>query len=163
VQLNENGTLNQVIVTGLTGSPALYLCANPANGHLFVSTGWCHKIYDVDPVAKTATVWLSTLTAPAQMAFSEDGQMLFVTMDTNPGDILGIDATTKTTIFDYATLNTSSPLNKPTGVAVGSGSLERDLFVTCEDGTVWQIDRGDATATMIASSRRRIKSEPGLT
>src|SRR5207245_5012654 len=77
--------------------------------------------------------------------------MLFVAMATNPGDVLGIDAMTKATVFDYAALNTSTPLNKPAGVAVGSGALERDLFVCCGDGTVWQIDRGDATATLIAS------------
>jgi hypothetical protein len=151
VQLNENGTLNQVIVTGLKGAPALYVCGNPANGHLFVAGGTCHKIWDVDPVAKTATVWRDTLTTPQQMTLSEDGQMLFVAMATNPGDVLGIDVVTKATVFDYAALNTTSPLNKPAGVAIGSGDLERDLFVCCGDGTVWQIDRGDATATLIAS------------
>jgi hypothetical protein len=70
-----------------------------------VSGGTCHKIWDVDPVAKTATVWLDTLTTPQQMGLSEDGQMLFVTMATNPGDVLGIDVMTKATIFDYATLS----------------------------------------------------------
>jgi hypothetical protein len=105
VQLNANGTLNQVIVTGLHGAPSLYVCPNPANGHLFVAGGTCHKIWDVDPVAKTATVWLDTLTTPQQMTLSEDGQMLFVTMATNPGDVLGIDVMTKATIFDYATLS----------------------------------------------------------
>ena len=123
----------------------------PAPRQRFISIGARHVIWDVDPVAKTATVWLDNLTSPQQMTFSEDGQMLFIAMDTSPGDVLGIDATTKTTVFHYATLSTTSPLNQPAGVAIGSGTLERDLFVCCGDGTVWQIDRGDATATLIAS------------
>jgi hypothetical protein len=155
VQLNEGGTLNHVVYSGLKGSPALYLCANPTTGHLLVSTGICHQIWDVDPANGTTTLWKDNLTSPAQMVFSEDGEMLFVAMDTNPGNILGIDATTKEVIFDYASSNPTTPLNKPAGIAVGSGDQERLLYVSCEDGTLWTIDRGDATATKIASGGSR--------
>src|SRR5438132_4122871 len=58
VEVNANGTLNQVILTGATGIGfATGIVANPANGHLFVSN--VSQIFDVDPIAKTRTLFVS--------------------------------------------------------------------------------------------------------
>jgi hypothetical protein len=81
----------------------------------------------VDPVAKTATVWLNNLPEPQQMALDEDGSVLSVAMDLDAGDGIGIDTASKATVFDYAQLNPGTVLSKPAGLAVGSGSLACEL------------------------------------
>ena len=57
VQVNNNGTFNQVIVTGMPAATGMI--TDPANGHLFVSTLGNNVIWDVDPVAKTKTVFVN--------------------------------------------------------------------------------------------------------
>ena len=103
VQLNSNGTFNQLIVNlaGATG-----IVADPLTGHLFVSIYGGNTIYDVNPVAKTATLFLSNVPTPDGLSLSPDGKTLYVAaVGDSGGHILGFDTTSKSQVFDSGGLS----------------------------------------------------------
>jgi sugar lactone lactonase YvrE len=147
LQLNDDGTLNQVIVSGLTDADGIV--ANPANGHLFVATQGTNRIFDVDPVAQTATPFATIMSAG--LALSNDGSTLYTAqyIATN-SRIIGFDATTGAQVFDSGFIAGSA-----VGVVQGTGLLAGDLFVNTNAGTVVQVDLSTLEQTVIASGGSR--------
>ncbi len=73
VQLNNNGTLNQVIAAGLVTPHGIVV--DPLNGHLIVSSFTGNNVYDIDPVAKTANVLFNA--SLDGITISPDGKTLY--------------------------------------------------------------------------------------
>jgi hypothetical protein len=143
VQINANGTLNQVIVTGL--SFASGMIANPANGHLFVGAPGANVIDDVDPIGKTKTVFVNQ--AADGLTISPDGKTLYAEIG---GHILGFDTTTKAQVFDSGFIS-----GGPDGAAVGTGLFAGQLFVNTNSGTVYEINVATNAQTLIATGGSR--------
>jgi hypothetical protein len=110
VQINNSGTFNQVIATGMTFATGMV--TDPANGHLLVSTGGNNTIWDVDPVAKTKTSFLSRNADGLSM--NADGSVLYAEIG---GHILGFNTTTRAQVFDSGFIPGGAD-----GTAVGRGS-----------------------------------------
>jgi hypothetical protein len=143
VQINANGTFNQVIVTGVP--TATGIIASPTTGHLFVSTLGNNVIYDVDPIAKTKTVFVNQ---PADgLSVSPDGKTLYAEIN---GHILGFDTTTKAQTFDSGLIP-----NSPDGAAIGTGLFAGKLFVNTNGGTVYEVDTTTLSQTLIATGGSR--------
>ena len=71
------------------------IAADPFTGHLFVSDQFS-QIYDVDPIAKTKTPFVSV---PADgLSLSPDGSILYAAAGN--GHILGFNTTSKAQVFD---------------------------------------------------------------
>jgi hypothetical protein len=128
IELNSNGTFNQVIVTGIP--TATGIVANPANGHLFVSD-CCNNtgIWDVDPIAKTKTHPLLSGQVDG-LTISPDGAILYAE---NGGHIIGYNTTTFAPVFDSGFLT-----GGPDGTALGFGALAGNIFINFNDGTLWE-------------------------
>ena len=86
VQVNANGTFNQVIVTGLPAATGIV--TNPFNGHLYVSTLGNNVIWDVDPIAKTKVALVNanldglTLSADGKTIYGVQGGSNVLGFDT---------------------------------------------------------------------------------
>jgi hypothetical protein len=145
VQINPDGTFNQVIVTGLPF--ALGLVADPFTGHLFVSTSNAPSpaIYDVDPIAKTATLFVSV--DADGLTLSGDGRTLYAAVARER--ILGFDTAGGAQVFDSGTISFVD------GPALGIGSLAGKIFANVNDGTVWEVDLATGVQTLIASGGSR--------
>jgi hypothetical protein len=130
IELNSDGTFNQVIVTGIP--TATGIVANPANGHLFVSD-CCNNtgIWDVDPIAKTKTHPLVSGLVDG-LTISPDGAILYAE---NGGHIIGYNTTTFVQVFDSGFL-----AGGPDGTALGFGALAGTIFINFNDGTLWEQD-----------------------
>jgi len=130
IQLNGNGTFNQLIVGGIP--TATGIVADPANGHLFVSD-CCNGtgIYDVDPVTKTDTHPLTSGSVDG-LTISADGSTLYAE---NGGHIIGYNTTTFAVVFDSGALG-----GGPDGTALGFGTLAGNIFINFNDGTLWEQD-----------------------
>ena len=146
VQINANGTFNQDIVTGLSLPPA-GMAVNPTNGHLFVSTGGSNQIYDVDPVARTKTLFM-TVSGPDGLSIS-DGNTLYVAA-AGTGHILGYNIATKTQVFDSGFIPGGVD-----GTAAGSGPFSNLLFVNLNNGSVVEVNLTTAAQTVIANGGSR--------
>jgi len=144
VQLNPDGTLNQVIVGVFC---ATGLVTDRFTGHLFVSSGCSGGgIVSVDPVAKTATAFNSVLSDG--LALSNDGLTLYAA-DITGHHVLGFDTTTKAQVFD------SGVISFVDGIAVGSGVLAGKIFANTNFGEVWEVDLATSAQTLIASGGSR--------
>ena len=142
VQINANGTFNQVIVTGIPAATGLL--ADPANGHLFVSTpGGNNSIYDINPLTKTATLFESG-TYIDGLTISSDGKTLYGA--DNNGHIYGFDTTTKAIVFDSGFIPGGID-----GTALGVGTLAGNIFVNTNGGTVYEVNLSTLAQTLIAS------------
>jgi len=152
VQLNAAGGFSQTIVTGL--GQAVGAQVSTTNGHLFVSAGGGGStIWDVDPVAKTATVWMSGLAGPDGLTLSADGSTLYVALY-NGSNIFGFNTSTKAKVFDYSALSGSS-ITQMDGIALGYGALTGKIFANTNNGFVYEIDLKTGAATTIASGGSR--------
>ncbi len=143
-QLNPDGTFNQTIVTGVNGRG---IAANPFTGHLFVSTVNQNTIFDVDPIAKTATPFVTNINADG-LILSADGLTLYAAVLGQR--ILGFDVGTHALVFD------SGLVPGVDGVALGAGTLSGELFANTNFGEVVEIDLADPShKTVIASGGSR--------
>jgi hypothetical protein len=149
-ELNADGTLNRFVVGE---AHAQGIVANPANGHLFVSSV-DHQIWDINPnvsppnsrlfVDGGAGVNLDGVT------ISVDGRTLYVS-NISAGVIEGFDTTTRKQVFKSGFI-----AGAPDGVAIGIGPLAGNLFVNCLNGTVVEVNIADPTQqTVIASGGTR--------
>jgi hypothetical protein len=144
VQVNQNGTFNQVIVTGLpfvTG-----IVANPANGHLFVSTIGVEQVYEINPVTKTKTLFLND--DVDGLAISPDGSTLYLIAE--DGEITGYNTTTKAVVFNPLFVNSFID-----GATLGTGTLAGNLFVNGRDGKIIEVNLASRTQTVIADGGSR--------
>jgi len=145
VEVNANGTLNQVILTGATGIGfATGIVANPANGHLFVSN--VSQIFDVDPIAKTRTLFVSA--GADGLTISSDGGILYGAVG---GHILGFNTTTKAQVFDSG----PSTISGLDGTALGTGSLLGNIFGNTNFGAVVEVNLATLAQTTLATGGSR--------
>jgi hypothetical protein len=151
VEINPNGTLSQVIVTGVP--LAAGIVANPTNGHLFVSTIGNNQIFEVDPIAKTKTLFANA--SFDGMAISPDGSILYgarvYTDPASQGHVWGYNTSTKALVFDSGFLGTVGI----DGIALGTGPLAGNLFVNTNDGTVIEVNLTTLAQTTIATNGTR--------
>jgi hypothetical protein len=145
VQINNNGTFNQIILTGL--SVPVGLIADPFNGHLFVGAAGSSLIYDVDPIAKTKTPFVSNLTADG-LSLSPDGTTLYAKDVT--GHIFGFNTTTKAQVFDSGFIPGGID-----GIAVGTGLFSGLIFANTNGGTVVEVNLNTLAQTTIATGGSR--------
>ncbi|MFO1092346.1 MAG: PEP-CTERM sorting domain-containing protein [Planctomycetaceae bacterium] len=155
VQLNNDGTFNQTLVTGIT--IARDIIANPANGHLFVSGQ--DGIWDVDPVAKTKSLVLAGQTDGIALA----GDTLYATRSFNGSiwnSIQGFKVGTWTQVFD------SGAIVGVDGIAIGYGSLAGKIYGNTNLGQLWEVELATHQQTLIADGGSRgdmIKVDPSGT
>jgi sugar lactone lactonase YvrE len=155
VQLNPTGTFDQLIasIPAFVSNNLNGMTADPLNGHLFFSQsttgGQPNRIYDVDPVGKTFTVFSESTTYTNQLIFNPSGTTIYAG-SAYPGPVYnavtGFDATTGATVF--------GPVSFPgisNGVALGSGSLAGDLFVNTQYGDLIELNLSTQSQTVIAS------------
>jgi hypothetical protein len=151
VEINLDGTLNQVIVTGVP--LAAGMVANPTNGHLFVSTIGNNQVWEVDPIAKTKSLFVNA--SFDGLAISADGTVLYGARVYNDpatqGHVWGYDTSTKALVFDSGFLGTVGI----DGIALGTGPLAGNLFVNTNDGTVIEVNVTTLTQTTIATNGTR--------
>jgi sugar lactone lactonase YvrE len=149
VQLNADGSLNQVIVP----VPSLGLVVNPANDDLLVSSE--PNLVDVDPAAKTSSNLTGGLGGqrPDGMAVSADGSVVYVSNNFS-GHVLGFSTSTGAQVFDSGLVG-AGVTEGIDGVTIGPGTLDRNLFVNTNAGDVFEINLDTLTQTLIASGGTR--------
>ena len=149
VQINNNGTLNQTIVTGFSLSDGII--ADPFNGHLFVSSSGNGIIYDVDPIAKTKTPFVSLVSDG--LSLSPDGGILYAAIvgGASNGHILGFNISSKAQVYDSGFIPGGID-----GTAAGTGLFAGLIFVNTNSGTVYEVTLGsNPVQTLIASGGSR--------
>ncbi len=125
------------------------IVANPNNGHLFVSN--VSKIYDVDPVLHTATVFAHH--GADGLSMSADGTTLYAAVlccSAYANNIIGMNSTTAA--ITYASGFVGGGID---GTALGSGSLSGNIYVNNNNGTVVQIDLTTNLQTVIVAGGTR--------
>jgi DNA-binding beta-propeller fold protein YncE len=143
VQLNPDGTTNQVIVNlGATTG----IAADPANGHLLVSSQAAGVIYDVDPVAKTSSILISGLNLPDGVAVTPDGKTVYVAAGNH---ILGFNTATKGQVFD------SGFISGVDGIALGTGQLAGNVFGNTNFGQFVEVNLASAVQTVFGTGGTR--------
>ena len=144
VQINPNGTFNQVI-DGSIGN-ATGIVSDPANGHLFVSDVSGH-IYDVDPIAKTKTLF--TGANVDGLSLSPDGKTLYGA-NNSTGHLLGFSILSGSQTFDSGFIAGGID-----GTASGYGILTGNIFANTNGGTVVEINLTTMAQTQIATGGSR--------
>ena len=144
IQLNNDGSFNQVIVTGIP--TATGIVANPANGHLFVSdccsgTG----IWDVDPVLKTKTQFKTSGNFDG-LTISPDGSILYAEANQH---IFGYRTSDGAQVFD------SGFISGADGTALGFGTLAGSIFVNTNFGNLYQVNLATSAITDIVTGGTR--------
>ncbi len=145
VEINPNGTFNQKIVGGL--GFALGIVADASSGHLFVSNQ-TDTIFDVNPIAKTATPFVSGVQIDG-VALSADGKTLYGA-DNHTSHVLGFSILSGLQTFDSGYI-----AGGVDGTASGYGKLAGNLFVNNNDGTFVEINLATDAQTLIASGGSR--------
>lgn len=143
VQINNNGMFNQLIVSGMPAATGMV--ADPFNGHLFVSTLGNNEIWNVDPVAKTKTPFVSA--SADGLTISADGKTVYGEVG---GHILGWSTTTGMQVFDSGAIP-----GGPDGTAIGAGLFAGELFVNTNSGQVFEINQTTLAQTLIATGGTR--------
>jgi sugar lactone lactonase YvrE len=144
VQINNNGTLNQGIVTGVPAATGL--ATDPLNGHLFASTLGNNIIYDIDPVAKTKSVFLNQ--SADGLSVSPDGTTLYAAIN---GHIYGYNIASKAQVFDSGAVPGGVD-----GTAAGAGPLFSNfVFANTNSGQVYEVNLTTSAQTLIATGGSR--------
>lgn len=144
LQLNEDGTFNQFIVGGMPAASALI--ANPANGHLFVSTLGTNVVFEVDPIAKTATPFV--FANVDGLTITPDGSILY---GVGGGIIFGWNTATAAEVF-----NSGFIPGGPDGISLGFGTLAGNIFAnTNSSGEVIEINLSTKVQTVIVNGGSR--------
>ena len=146
LQINDDGTFKQDIVSGIPLSAGL--AVNPANGHLFVTSQGLNQIVDVDPIAKTSTMF-ANVSNPDGISVSPDGKTVYVAA-AGTGHVLGFDIASRAMVFDSGLIPGGVD-----GTAAGAGIFSNELFVNMNNGTVIEIDLKTLVQTVIASGGTR--------
>lgn len=150
VQLNDNGTLNQTIVSGLPSPHGIVV--DPLNGHLIVSTFTGNNVYDVDPVAKTANLLFHA--SLDGITISPDGSTLYGAAAPQGVDrVFGYDLTAGH--VGNVVFNSGLVAGDPDGTAISFGAFAGNIFVNTNGGTVVEINLATLTQTLIASGGSR--------
>lgn len=147
IQLNDDGTRNQIIIpSGIDHGAGV--AANPRDGHIFVSSrGNPNAVFDIDPIAKTKTIFLNNISVDG-LTFSADGGILYVA-NTGTFRIAGYTVPGGTKVFE------SGVIPGADGCALGTGSLAGYLFVNTNGGSVVQVSLATGVQTILASGGSR--------
>jgi hypothetical protein len=141
VQINPDGTIAQTIKSGL--NTPLDVVANPANGHLFVSTA--AGIIDIDPIARTSTTLVNR--SADGLTVSRDGRTVYGEISSH---ILGFSTTTGGQVFDSGFIG-----NGPDGTAIGFGPLAGTILANTNGGTLVEINLTTSVQTLLGSGGSR--------
>jgi hypothetical protein len=144
VEVNQDGTFKQVILSDLPYATGIV--ANPLTGHLYLSTIGVNTVYDIDPIAKTKTVFATG--DVDGLAISDDGSTLYLIGEN--GVMTGYNTTTKAVVF--------SPLmvsNTIDGAVIGRGTLAGNMFVNTRDGKIIEVNLATKAQTTIADGGSR--------
>ena len=136
VQLNDDGTFNQIIVGGMRN--AVGIVANPNNGHLFVSSYASALIMEVDPVAHTSTPFVTGNGDFFGLAISSDGSILYganSSTNTIQGFYTG-GVNARTMAYESHSVSGGFIV----GVALGYGKLAGNFFVTTDQGRLVEVN-----------------------
>jgi len=145
IQLNNDGTFNQTIVTGIP--TATGIVTNPANGHLFVSDCCSNTgIWDVDPAAKTKTQFKTSGNYDGLTA-SPSGDTLYAEIG---GHIIGYRTSDGVQVFDSGFIPGGAD-----GTALGFGSLGGELFVNTNSGTLFEVNLATLAQTLLVTGGTR--------
>jgi hypothetical protein len=145
IQLNDNGTFNQTIVTGMILASGLI--SNPRNGHLFVSTLTTNIVFDVDPIAKTKTVFVAA--GVDGLSIAADGSILYGVV--GGSHIVGWDTTSAAVVFDSGFIP-----GVPDGISLGFGTLAGNIFAnTNTSGEVIEVNLSTKAQTVIVAGGSR--------
>jgi hypothetical protein len=149
LELTADGALVQEIATVAHVTAMVPVLASPATpaltNHLLVSQagGSPNGIFDVDPVARTATLFSSN--AADGLVITPDGKTLY--MASGPG-LRGLDVPSKTIVFE-------TDLPGADGVALGQGALTNKVYVNCTPGQLWEVDVTTTNKVLIADCGTR--------
>ncbi len=141
VQIEANGTFSQTIIGGMP--TATGIVGNPNNGHLFVSTVTNNAIWDIDPIAKTKTVFKNVNAD----GLATDGVTLYATVSSH---IIGFNLLNQAQTFDSGFIP-----NGPDGAAIGQGALAGNIFVNTNNGALYEVSLTSMAQTLIASGGSR--------
>jgi hypothetical protein len=138
VQLNNTGTFNQSIVSGL--SLATGLVTDPTTGNLYVSGASSPGfIVKIDPIAKTKTTFVSNLVVDG-LAINSAGSILYAAAfpaGSPNGKVLGFSLADGSIVFDSGNFLT----DHIDGIAIGgTGPLANKLYVNTLAGTLIEVD-----------------------
>ena len=160
VRLNADGTAvtgSNAAVTAIAS--ATDIAVNPANGHLFVSTGaGGGRVCDVNPATNSATVWPPTIPNADGLTVSADGATLYVAQISDSsgyGNIQGYSIANQTKTWDLNAVNPNAHITHIDGLAIGFGAFSGTIFANTNDGQLWQIALPSGQATLIASGGTR--------
>jgi sugar lactone lactonase YvrE len=143
VQINNSGTFNQVIVTGMPAATGMV--ADPLNGALYVSTVGNGVIYKVDPIAKTKSAFVNA--SADGLTISGDDSTIYGEVG---GHILGWNVISATQVFDSGLI-----AGGPDGAAVGAGLFAGELFVNTNSGQLFEINLATHAQTLIGTGGTR--------
>jgi sugar lactone lactonase YvrE len=145
VRINSDGTLNQVILTGIP--QATGMVADPGNGHLFISTYTSNILYEIDPVAKTKTVFVNA--SADGVSISPDDKTLYAALSN--GHVVGYDIASKAQVFDSGFIP-----GGPDGTAAGAGPVFSNyVFANTNSGDVVEVNLTTNVQTTIATGGSR--------
>ena len=141
VQINPNGTFNQVIKTGLPSAAGIV--TNPVNGHIFASIGGS-EVVDIDPLAKTSRVFKNIVAD----GLTTDGTTLYAATS---GHVIGYRLSDGAQVFDAGAIG-----DVPDGAALGTGALAGEIFVNTNGGRLLEYNlTGVPVATLIGTGGSR--------
>lgn len=142
MQINPDGTFNQMILPSLPSATGIV--SNPANGHLFVSTGGFGAVVDINPITKTSSIFKNI----SADGLTTDGVTLYA--ETN-NSIIGYRLSDGAQVF-----NSGSIGDGPDGTALGTGSLAGEIFVNTNGGRLLEYNlTGTPVATLIGTGGTR--------
>ncbi len=141
-QISDTGAAIRNLNIGVSGMTGIV--ANPANGHLFVSTITNNQILDVNPTTGTYRVFAN---ADAD-GLSTDGTTLYAVV--RGVKIVGFRISDGARVFDSGFIP-----GVPDGTALGTGVLAGNIFANTNSGAVIEINLDTHLQTLIASGGSR--------
>jgi hypothetical protein len=108
VQVSDSGVVQAVVASNIPA--ALGITADPGSGHLFVSSS--SGIYDVDPVAHTATIFVNT--DADGVSFDPKSFTLYAATNSQ---VLGYSVLTKKQVYTSQTID-GTPMGLPWARAI---------------------------------------------
>jgi hypothetical protein len=144
VELNPGyASIARTVVT--TPAIATSIVANPANGHLFVSTVGGNTILDIDPVNSTSRTLVNVVADG--LSINEAGTILYAAVNNR---IIGYDTTSGVQVFSSNVITGGVD-----GTALGYGQRAGLIYANSNDGRVWEVNLTTLEQTVIASMGSR--------
>ena len=146
IQVNNNGTFNHVVASGLP--EAAGLVASPTTGHLFASTLNTSRIVEIDPLTNTVLRTLVNNYADG-LSISADGSILYGA-DGASGHVFGWRTSDGVRVFDSGFIAGGID-----GTAFGAGPLLGNIYVNTNGGTLVEVNLTTLAQTLIGTGGSR--------